>query len=102
MGLFWHNAAETCIDISSNLDDNVVSSIVNFVSGNTKPAQVDAHFMSETGVLDVFFFLGPKPQDVFRQYTGLTGTAPLPPVRKIWFTLNWLKLKYFSQNTCSL
>lgn len=36
--------------------------------------------MSESGVIDVFFMLGPKPLDVFRQFTVLTGTAPLPQV----------------------
>jgi alpha-glucosidase (family GH31 glycosyl hydrolase) len=30
--------------------------------------------MSESGVIDVFFLLGPKPQDVFKQYASLTGT----------------------------
>ncbi|XP_015603638.1 neutral alpha-glucosidase AB [Cephus cinctus] len=77
-GVFWHNAAETWVDILSSADNNVVESIVSFVSGSTKKFQVDAHFMSESGVIDVFFMLGPKPLDVFRQYTILTGTAPLP------------------------
>ena len=36
--------------------------------------------MSESGIIDVFFLLGPKPMDTFRQYTALTGTAHLPPV----------------------
>lgn len=74
------NPSETWVDISGNSDDNVVSSIVNFVSGGAKPVQVDSHFMSETGIVDVFFLLGPKPHDVFKQYTKLTGTAPIPPV----------------------
>lgn len=56
-----------------------MESIVNFVSGSKK-SQVDAHFMSESGVIDIFFMLGPKPLDVFKQYTILTGTAPLPQV----------------------
>lgn len=36
--------------------------------------------MSESGIVDVFFMMGPQPHDVFRQYAALTGTAPLPPV----------------------
>lgn len=80
MGVFWHNTAETWIDVVSNSDNNVVSSIVNFVSGGTKEPQVDVHFMSESGIIDVFFMMGPRPYDVFRQYSALTGTAPLPPV----------------------
>lgn len=82
-GVFWHNTAETWIDILSSADNNVVESIVNFVSGSTKKFQVDAHFMSESGVIDVFFMLGPKPLDVLKQYTILTGTAPLPQVNEI-------------------
>ncbi|XP_054006859.1 neutral alpha-glucosidase AB [Hylaeus anthracinus] len=77
-GIFWHNVAETWIDILSSADNNVVENIVNLVSGSAKKSQVDAHFMSESGVIDVFFMLGPKPLDVFKQYTVLTGTAPLP------------------------
>jgi alpha-glucosidase (family GH31 glycosyl hydrolase) len=72
------NAAETWVDILGTADQNVVSSIVNFVSGSTTPPQVDSHFMSESGIIDTFFMLGPKPKDVFRQYSKLTGTAPLP------------------------
>ncbi|XP_012259626.2 neutral alpha-glucosidase AB [Athalia rosae] len=79
-GVFWQNAAETWVDITSNSDNNVVESIVKFVSGSTKDPQVDAHFMSESGVVDIFLMLGPKPLDVFRQFTRLTGTAPLPQI----------------------
>lgn len=78
VGVFWMNAAETWVDILGPGDQNVVSSIVNFVSGSAPPPQVDSHFMSESGIIDTFFMLGPKPMDVFRQYTKLTGTAPLP------------------------
>ncbi|XP_054256929.1 neutral alpha-glucosidase AB-like [Macrosteles quadrilineatus] len=79
VGVFWHNTAETWVDVVSNSDNNVVSSIVNFVSGSSKDPQVDVHFMSESGIVDVFFMTGPRPHDVFRQYSALTGTAPLPP-----------------------
>lgn len=34
--------------------------------------------MSESGIIDTFFFMGPKPADVIRQYGRLTGTTPLP------------------------
>lgn len=61
-------------------DQNVLSSIVNLVSGSNLKSEVDAHFMSESGIIDVFFLLGPSPDDVFKQYTSLTGTTPLPQV----------------------
>lgn len=38
----------------------------------------ETHWISESGILDVFLLPGPTPTDVFAQYTRLTGTAPLP------------------------
>ncbi|KAG1882354.1 glycosyl hydrolases family 31-domain-containing protein [Suillus subluteus] len=39
---------------------------------------VEAHWISESGILDVFLLPGRTPTDVFTQYAHLTGTAPLP------------------------
>ncbi|KAG2067925.1 glycoside hydrolase family 31 protein [Suillus decipiens] len=39
---------------------------------------VQTHWISESGILDVFLLPGPTPTDVFTQYAHLTGTAPLP------------------------
>lgn len=77
-GLFWLNPSETWVDIK-NADEDVVSSIVNFV-GRGQESTVDAHFMSESGNIDAFIFFGPAPKDVIGQYMSLTGTAPLPPI----------------------
>ncbi|OWK17569.1 GANAB, partial [Cervus elaphus hippelaphus] len=63
LGIFWLNAAETWVDISSN------------TAGKT-----DVRWMSESGIIDVFLMLGPSVFDVFRQYTSLTGTQALPPL----------------------
>ncbi|XP_039959611.1 neutral alpha-glucosidase AB isoform X2 [Bactrocera tryoni] len=76
-GVYWQNAAETWVDIYT-AEKNVVSSIVNFVSGSRKSDPPAAHFMSESGIIDVFVLLGPTPLDAFKQYTALTGSAPLP------------------------
>ena len=38
--------------------------------------------MFESGIFDGFFFMGPTPNDIFKQYTTLTGSTPLPPVNK--------------------
>lgn len=81
VGVYWNNAAETWVDVSNSKDVNVVSSIVNLVSGQGTPPQVDTHFMSESGIVDLFVLLGPTPGDAVRQYAALTGVAPLPPVR---------------------
>ncbi|KAI8433613.1 hypothetical protein MSG28_015632 [Choristoneura fumiferana] len=77
-GVFWHNSAETWVDVVNHAEGNVVSSLVNLVTGGQKK-QVDARFMSESGIVDVFVFLGSRPKDVFRQFTRLTGVAPVPP-----------------------
>ncbi|KAF2893060.1 hypothetical protein ILUMI_13106 [Ignelater luminosus] len=78
VGVFWLNAAETWVDISNSKDTNVVSSIVNLVSGQQTETHVNAHFMSESGIVDLFVFLGPTPQKAVQQYAKLTGSAPLP------------------------
>jgi len=42
--------------------------------------QVETHWFSESGVLDIFLLLGPTISDVFYQHRQLTGATPLPPV----------------------
>ena len=44
---------------------------------------VQTHWMSESGIMDLFILPGPKPNDLFRQYGLLTGTTPLPPLWSI-------------------
>ena len=62
-GVFWFNPTETFVDID---DDD---------SGSKT-----SHWMSESGIIDVFFIPGPTPGDFYRQYGKLTGTTPLPPI----------------------
>nr|XP_053642983.1 neutral alpha-glucosidase AB-like [Cherax quadricarinatus] len=79
--VFWHNAAETWVDIKKLPDSNVVSSITGFFSGgDSDPPQVSTHWFSESGIIDLFIMLGPRPMDVFRQYGALTGYNNLPPL----------------------
>lgn len=64
VGAFWHNPSETFVDIETLAD------------GATKKS----HWLSESGVLDVFLLLGPSSASFFSQYALLTGRAPLPPL----------------------
>ncbi|GAB6021663.1 hypothetical protein CHUAL_004245 [Chamberlinius hualienensis] len=80
VGLLWLNAAEMWVDIAPSSEQNVVLSIVDFVKGQTRIPQMDTHWFAETGILDFFFFLGPTPADVTRQYSYLTGTTQVPPI----------------------
>ena len=77
VGLFWNNAAETWIDIKSS--KSVLSSLISLFKTADVP-QVDTHWISESGIMDVFVLMGPKPKDVLTQYATLTGTATMPPV----------------------
>ncbi|XP_053682461.1 neutral alpha-glucosidase AB [Sabethes cyaneus] len=83
-GVYWQNAAETWVDIFvPEQEKNVMSSIVNFVSRSTQEDPPAANFISESGIIDVFVLTGPSPLDAFRQYTDLTGKAPLPQLYAI-------------------
>uniref|UniRef100_A0A4W5MYU6 Glucosidase II alpha subunit a n=1 Tax=Hucho hucho TaxID=62062 RepID=A0A4W5MYU6_9TELE len=68
MGLFWLNAAETWVDVSS---------------GQVGVPQTDVRWISESGIIDVFIMLGPRPNDVFTQYASLTGTQAFPPLSSL-------------------
>lgn len=73
VGIFWLNAAETWIDITKQ---QTSANPLSFgVPGTTSTT---AHFFSESGILDVFVFLGPKPQDMNKAYADLTGYTQLP------------------------
>ncbi len=48
--------------------------ILDFVQVSSEAPQTDVRWISESGIIDVFIMLGPKPVDVFTQYASLTGT----------------------------
>jgi alpha 1,3-glucosidase len=73
VGVFWLNTAETWIDITKS------TSLANPLSmGVASQTTTSTHWISESGLLDVFVFLGPTPQDVIGAYGELTGYSQLP------------------------
>ncbi|GMF15036.1 unnamed protein product [Phytophthora lilii] len=64
VGMFWNNPSETFVDIWT--DENAHSK--------------SSHWLSESGVFDLFLMAGPSSADLFSQYTLLTGRAQLPPL----------------------
>lgn len=73
VGVFWLNGAETWVDIvKSKTSANPLSL---GISGTTT---TQTHWFSESGLLDVFVFLGPTPKDVSKVYGELTGYTALP------------------------
>lgn len=54
-------ASETYIDIS-----------------HPTPKSTETHWISESGILDLFLLPGPTPETIFAQYARLTGTTAMP------------------------
>jgi len=63
-GVFWFNPSETFVDV---MDADV-------------DVSTTTHWISESGVMDIFLMPGPNPRSLYRQYSKLTGTMPLPPM----------------------
>ncbi|XP_064409152.1 neutral alpha-glucosidase AB, partial [Latimeria chalumnae] len=81
LGIFWMNAAETWVDISSNTAGKTLfGKMLDYVQGASEIPQTDVRWMSESGIIDVFVLLGPSPSQVFSQYASLTGTQAFPPL----------------------
>ncbi|KAI9682469.1 MAG: hypothetical protein M1829_000261 [Trizodia sp. TS-e1964] len=73
VGIFWLNAAETWVDIvKSKTSSNPLS------LGIGERTDTETHWISESGVLDVFVFLGPTAKEVIKSYAELTGFSQLP------------------------
>lgn len=85
-GIFWLNAAETWVDISSNTAGKTVfGKMLDYVQGSNEKPQTDVRWISESGIIDVFIMLGPTPRDVFLQYASLTGTQAFPPLAALGY-----------------
>uniref|UniRef100_A0A8H7KB70 alpha-glucosidase n=1 Tax=Bionectria ochroleuca TaxID=29856 RepID=A0A8H7KB70_BIOOC len=72
VGVFWLNAAETWVDIVKAKDS------INPLSLSTPKKTTKTHWISESGVLDVFVLLGPTPKDLTSTYGELTGYSAMP------------------------
>jgi alpha 1,3-glucosidase len=73
VGVFWLNAAETWIDIiKSTTTPNPLS------LGKNAKTNTHTHWISESGRLDLFVFLGPSPKEISKTYGELTGYTQLP------------------------
>lgn len=85
VGVFWLNAAETWIDVvKQKVSSNPMS------LGTEGDIDTETHWISESGLLDVFVFLGPSPKDVVAQYSELTGYTQLPQQ----FALGYLQCRW--------
>ena len=48
-------------------------------------SRIDTLWMSEVGIVDTFFFIGPKPKDVVEQYISVIGTLAMPQFFFLFF-----------------
>ena len=87
LACFWNNASDTFVDVvTDQVDDGVKDGY---------PTKT-VHFISESGVADLFVMLGPSVEDVYRQYAVLTGFPPLPPIFALG--LHQSRWNYFSED----
>jgi alpha 1,3-glucosidase len=71
VGLFFLNAAEMFIDVLAEAKDPI--------AGLEDKSRIDTHWISESGIFDVFILLGPSPKQVVQQYIAVTGKPVMPP-----------------------
>ncbi|XP_027409431.1 neutral alpha-glucosidase C isoform X3 [Bos indicus x Bos taurus] len=81
LGIFWLNASETLVEIKTEPAVKYTLTQTGPVAAKQKVrSRTDVHWMSESGIIDVFLLTGPTPSDVFKQYSYLTGTQAMPPL----------------------
>ncbi|XP_032199317.1 neutral alpha-glucosidase C isoform X3 [Mustela erminea] len=81
LGIFWLNASETLVEINTEPAVKYTVTQMGPVAAKQKVrCRTDVHWMSESGIIDVFVLTGPTPSDVFKQYSYLTGTQAMPPL----------------------
>lgn len=83
IGVFWLNASETYVNIQYSPADNQADQTPPVKRKRVQPqtdVQTDVHWLSESGVIDCMILLGPRPQQLFKQYAQLTGYQALPPL----------------------
>ncbi|KAI1818178.1 glycoside hydrolase family 31 protein [Poronia punctata] len=73
VAVFWLNAAETWVDITKAKESKNPLSLGKGGKTNTQ-----THWISESGLMDLFVFLGPTPRDISKAYGELTGTTAMP------------------------
>ncbi|MBN3316980.1 GANAB glucosidase, partial [Atractosteus spatula] len=54
----------------------VFGKMLDYVQGASETPQTEVRWISESGIIDAFVMLGPRPTDVFAQYASLTVCSP--------------------------
>lgn len=72
-GIFWLNGAETWVDIAKS--KSTANSLSLGLGGHI---DTQTHWMSESGLIDVFVMMASAPADLSKLYGELTGYSQLP------------------------
>nr|AAU87580.1 glucosidase II alpha subunit [Trichoderma reesei] len=91
VGLLWLNAADTWVDITKVKGSTNPLSLTSGAPKNTQ-----THWISESGIIDLFVFLGPTPQDITKKYGELTGTTAMPQEFALGY--HQCRWNYFSED----
>lgn len=88
VGVFWLSAAETWIDVvKTKKNPDLISE---------ERTSTQTHWISESGLLDVFVLPGPSSAWLYKQYGDLTGFTTLPPTFSIAY--HQCRWNYVSQD----
>ncbi|CAG8521039.1 16051_t:CDS:10, partial [Dentiscutata erythropus] len=74
--ILWLNSSDTWIDITKSKENK--HNIFGLLNSGKSINSTNTHWFSETGIIDVFAFLGKTSSEIFRQYGLLTGFTALP------------------------
>ena len=75
VGVFWLNAAETWVDIVKSQQGTTLG-----MGGHT---DTQTHWISESGIMDIFIMLSPSPKELSKKYAELTGYTAMPQMFSI-------------------
>lgn len=100
VGVFLVTGSEAWIDITKAPTSKAITSSYKETKTNDSDAGPAAtttttHWITESGILDLFVFMGPSSNDIFQQYTALTGKTPLPQLFAIAY--HQCRWNYLSQ-----
>ncbi|CAH8521375.1 unnamed protein product [Heterobilharzia americana] len=87
VGVLWLNPSETWVDIdySHSQSTSIFSRIPNFFAKKPEEAVVETRWISESGLVDLYVFMGHTPSEVMNAYANLVGTTKLPPLFAIGY-----------------
>ncbi|CAH8537254.1 unnamed protein product [Schistosoma bovis] len=84
VGVLWLNPSETWIDIDhSNSQNSGIFS--GFFSKKPEKSSVQTRWISESGLVDLYVFMGSTPSEAMRSYASVVGTTKLPPLFAIGY-----------------